>query len=85
MEVRLLQSKKAPSPMLVMVAAMAIEVRLVQSMIPNAGDAIWDSDRGQVCAPREGQIPNAGDAIWGIDRGQASAAREGAIPNAGYR
>jgi len=33
---------------------------------PNAGDTIWDGDRGQAAAS-EGRLPNAGDAIWDGD------------------
>ena len=36
-------------------------------LIPNAGDAVGDSDRGEIAAVTEGLIPNAGDALWNDD------------------
>ena len=66
MLVRLVQTAKAPSPMLVTLSGMAILVRLsagTKGRTPDAGDAVRDNNTGQTGAVIKGTHPDAGDRL----------------------
>jgi len=60
-----------------------LQVATIERITANAGDAITESDRGQLGAPSERIIANGDDAITESDGGQLGAISERRIANGG--
>ena len=59
------------------------QATVVERILTDAGDAVWNRDAGQATAVIERILTDAGDAVWDRDAGQATAVSERILTDAG--